>query len=181
MIILISCSTSKETVSETKDKSDGYTFTIQLTKTGAYCGGVSPAPEMLKELNTPKPLTLTSVYLRKGEVNDVSKAYDFSFTSNEQGIIEGELPEGVYSIVFKEKKDSIAQNKLISAYKNGTINHSAINLKCLNEYFAQPDGSITINKGGGNTTSVNKRDLCPWDAVPCTSYKGSYPPSNSTR
>lgn len=170
----LACSTSKNSI---ENETELYSFKIELTTTSDYCGGVSPTPEVEEELNTPIPRPNTKIHFRKGSSNAIDEEIDYTFTSDENGVVKGKLPLGTYSIVYSDKKDREAFSKVYDNYKDGTPSHKPINKECLENHFAKPEGLLEIEKDKQNELKLNYRKPCPWMAIPCTVYTGNLPPS----
>ena len=45
------------------------TIEILVTQTSSYCGGISPPPELISELQTPRPFAGKKIVIKKGDKN----------------------------------------------------------------------------------------------------------------
>lgn len=149
---------------------------IYLTYTDAHCGGVSPTPEEIKELNTPKPLTHTKIFLREGKKNNWKEPVLYEFTSNGEGIITTRLPVGEYSVVFENKSGQDVFEEYLKNYGEETEDYEAIDTTCLERFMTHPEKVLKVEFDRGNVQRVNRRGACPWNSIPCTQYKGNIPP-----
>lgn len=153
-----------------------YEVRLHLTSTKAYCGGAKPPQELLDELNTPKPMDSTPVFLRKGTTNNIEQPIDYAMTSNEDGWAKAQLPAGQFSVVFADKKDQQTYDSLFNKYKSSSRMYKAIDTTCLQSYFRKPEKVIVVEKKGANTFEVKDRIHCS-RSVPCATYTGPVPPA----
>ncbi|MEX1192965.1 MAG: hypothetical protein WEA99_13435 [Brumimicrobium sp.] len=174
--LLLACSNVKNS-NENVLNSNNQSFKIKITFSESYCNGAAPSEETMEELNKPKPATQKKVYLRKGDSNDINKPIDYTFTTNDNGIIEGEIPEGKYSIVLGDKKNQAKFDHLVKLYGEGTADQAPIDQECLKKHFSTPEAVLTVKKDGENHASIHYKTKCPWTKVPCSDYKGGIPPS----
>jgi len=174
--LLLACSNSKE-VDNSENQAEKFHVEILATTTQAYCGGVSPTEEVLKELNTPSPAPNVKLYLRKGDSNNIKNEIDYQLMTNDSGHVETSLPEGTYSIVFENKKDLSTYNDLLKRYGKETSYQTAIDTNCLKQFFAKPNAVIVVGDKNENAISVNRKLPCQSTKVPCSRYKGELPPS----
>ncbi len=149
---------------------------FHLTETEAYCGGAKPPQELLDELNTPKAMANTSIFLRNDTVNNIEDSIDYTFTSNQEGWINAKLPAGQYSVVFADKKDRKTYEDMLEQYKTSTRLYKAIDTDCLQSYFRQPEKVIHVTEKGENKYEIKNRKHCK-RSVPCATYIGPVPPS----
>jgi hypothetical protein len=164
-----------------KDKNaTAYNVEIRTTQTSEYCGGSRPSEELLNELAQPKPIGNTTIYLRKGKDNDLSQPIIYSFTSDENGLINAKIEKGLYAIVLEHKKDQKTYDTWLELYGEETEKFSAIDVNCFNSFFSQPDQTIEVINPELNQTAnqftVNTINRCERRRVPCASYKGPMPP-----
>ena len=112
MVFVFSCASTKQNTAQQAEKA--YSVKIQLTQTSSYFGGAQPPAELLKELDNPRPVADKMVYVRSGEKNNPDESH-FVFTgkSNAEGLVELNLPRGMYCIVFDEKKDRIDRKSVV--------------------------------------------------------------------
>lgn len=182
ILVSFSCSTNVSVNSgDAENQVESQEVSIRVTETSAYCGGAKPSQEILDELNTPKSLPKTTIYLRKGEVNDVEQSIDYALKSDEKGLINVMLPAGKYSIVFDNKKDQSKYEELLDQYGKPTDAYKAIDTNCLQTYFRKPEKVIHVERSAENEFSVNYRNRCSWGSVPCAIYIGPIPPSAPPR
>lgn len=182
LIVLISilCSCSSIKNNENKDVEEQvklHDVTFRITQTSNYCGGARPTDEILKELNTPKPLSNKKIFIREGEVNDIDQPILYELTSDAEGKIDTQLPVGSYNVVFSNKKDRSTFENLLQKYEKPTDNFGAIDKDCLTDYFKRPAFTFTISTNSKNDFDINYVNKCRRASVPCAVYKGPIPPS----
>lgn len=154
-----------------------YEVTIDVTQTSDYCGGARPTDEILKELNTPKPLSNTKIFIWEGEINDIDKPILYELTTDANGKINKQLPAGDYSVVFSDKKDQSTFNDLLEKYGEPTDDFGAIDKNCLEEYFKKPALTFSISTYSTKKFNINYVNRCRRASVPCAVFKGPVPPS----
>ena len=173
--LLLSCVCKNKTNSvSTKDSSTLYKVTGKVLKIGAYCGGAKPTPEIMEQIQTPKPIPNTTFYIRNDSVNDIDKPIFLEFTTDSLGNFSIELPPGKYSIVNSEKKNAVYTDELKKKYQKETDNYGKIDMECIKEWLKTPDSVLKVKNSVSNFT-VTYYDHCSW-YVPCVNYKGPYPP-----
>jgi hypothetical protein len=174
--VLLACSSSKE-FDNSGNQAEKYEVVISATTTQAYCGGVSPTEEMLKEFNTPSPAPNVKLYLRKGDSNNIKNDIDYELTTNDSGRVETSLPQGTYSIVFENKKDLSTYDALLKKYGKETSYQTPIDTNCLTQFFVKTNAVLVVGDKKENAISVNRRIPCQSTRIPCSKYKGELPPS----
>lgn len=151
--------------------------TIQAWKTTQYCGGARPTDEMLASMQTPKRLSDQLCFIRKGDKNAVSNSPVASATTNSDGQINIALEPGTYCLIFPNKVDSAAYKMYLSKFGEATANYSALDKKCLDEWFQKPELVFTIvDASVAFKTEFTIHQACSWNTVPCVDYKGPFPP-----
>ncbi len=174
LVFMGSCAGTKQNASGQAEKT--YPIKIQLTQTSSYCGGAQPPAELLKELDNPRPVADKIIYVRSGEKNDPDDShFEYTGKSNSEGIVEFNLPRGIYCLVFEEKKDRGYQDNLISLYSKATTNYTAIDQACLKNWMKEPEAVIQVVDAAILST-VNIHHPCSWNAIPCIEYRGPLPP-----
>lgn len=174
--------TKTNTITENKEMSNKYLISINLTTTQSYCGGAAPIDEMVLEMQTPKKLANTNIYIREGIINDWSKPIVAQGVSDENGVVKVELTDGSYSIVFENKADNKEYKNLLELYGEKTMHREAIDEQCLKNYMSEPEALLTVTNGKtGSAVIINKHVLCSWDNIPCSGYHGPLPPSAPPR
>jgi hypothetical protein len=174
--------TKTNTITESNEMSKKHVISINLTTTQSYCGGAAPTDEMVLEMQTPKKLANTTIYIREGLLNDWNNPIVAQGISDENGVVKVELTDGSYSIVFENKADNKEFKNLLELYGKETIHREAIDEECLKNYMAHPEAVLTVAKGkNGSAIIINKHILCSWDNVPCSGYYGPLPPSAPPR
>jgi biopolymer transport protein ExbD len=174
--------TKTNNTTETKEMSKKHMISINLTTTQSYCGGAVPTNEMEMELQTPKKLANTTIYIREGLINDWSMPIVAQGVSDENGVVKVELTDGSYSIVFENKADNKEFKNLLELYGEKTIHREAIDEECLKNYMSQPEAVVTVANGKtGSAIIINKHIPCSWNSIPCSGYHGPLPPSAPPR
>ncbi len=164
------------TVSNTIDSpSMQFPIEILVTQTASYCGGISPPPELIRELKTPRPLAGKKIVIKKGDKNTVASEVLMEACSDSVGKISVQLPSGTYFIVDEFKKDTSYLNKLLRIYSVPTPNYSVIQQECLQSWYEQPDFIFEIGEGRASALTVNFQKLCSWNEIPCVEFKGPLP------
>lgn len=141
----------------------------------AYCGGAKMPEDRLKELKKPKPYTGKKLFVKKGKFNDPKKRAVLEFVSDSSGNFSFSLSPGVYCIVDEFKNDKSNYHKLLTQYKEATKNYSAISPDCLKEWFKTPELVFEVKAVGSDSLTITFHDKCPWNTVPCITYKGPLP------
>jgi len=174
--------TKTNDTTENKEMSKKHVISINLTTTQSYCGGAAPTDEMVLEMQTPKKLANTTIYIREGALNDWSNPIVAQGVSDENGVVKVELKDGTYCIVFDNKADNKEFKKMLELYSEKTMHREAIDQECLVKYMTQPEAVFTVTNGKtGSSIIVNKHIACSWDDVPCSGYHGPLPPSAPPR
>jgi hypothetical protein len=150
---------------------------VSVTQTKSYCGGASPTAEVLKQLNTPKPLADKTFIVRKGQENDLNEPIIAQFTTNELGVSSFRLPPGNYIITDIERADTKKFTQLMETYSEPTENYGKINVPCLSNWLKRPYIKFTVNEGEPLQLSFNIRQNCDWEAIPCVQFTGPLPPA----
>jgi hypothetical protein len=153
-----------------------HTVEIKFTETSSYCGGAAPPQELLDQLATPQPISGIEYFIKLGTTNKLSDPVVTTGRADQNGIVHLLLNEGDYYLVFAEKKDDKHYNELFEKYKNGDSNHEPINKTCLDTWLATPDYAFTVKNDAANIHSHNIHKPCSWNAIPCVTYTGPYPP-----
>lgn len=170
-IFLLSCISGKKKNSSTDEL---YKVEVMVTQTSSYCGGARPSEEILQELNTLKPASGLTIYIGKGNSNH---GVDFVVSSktDELGKVSVELSEGIYYIVF-DNKTAAYKESLLTTYGTETKDYSAIDITCLESWFATPEITFHVQKNNLRTIVLNHHIPCSWSAIPCVNYRGPLPP-----
>jgi hypothetical protein len=151
------------------------TIEILVTQTTSYCGGISPPPELIRELKTPRPLAGKKIVIKKGDKNTFDSAVLLAVSSDSIGHVRVQLPYGKYLIVDEFKKDTSYFNQLLRIYSIPTSNYSAIQKECLQSWYEQPDLIFEIGGGTASALTVNFQKPCSWNEIPCLEFKGPLP------
>lgn len=141
----------------------------------AYCGGAKMPEERYNELRKPKTYAGKKLFVKKGKFNDLKKKAVLEFVSDSAGNFSFSLPPGVYCIVDEFKRDKANYNKMLVQYKEATKNYSPISPDCLKEWFKTPDMVFEVKAVGTDSLIITFHDKCPWNTVPCVTYKGPLP------
>lgn len=177
-IALSGCSNTKDVKDQAKREQEAlYEVTIHVTQTSSYCGGAPPSDQMLEDLRTPGPLPNKKIYIRRGKFKDIDRPVIQELSSNQNGVVQTQLPAGEYSIVFSDKKDRSIFNELVEKYGDRTEQYEAINEECLKKHFKRPALTFTIGTKTASEIEVNDHKKCPRNSVPCAGYTGSVPPA----
>ncbi len=137
------------------DKGGKFKIEILLTQTSLYCGGAKPPDELLKKLNTPKPLIEKTVYIKKGDNNTFDSEVYLKVSSDTSGKIRFQLPAGKYFIVDESKKDSSCYYTLLKEYGTATKNTPAVDKKCLKNWYEQPNFVFEIKDSDVKDLIIN--------------------------
>jgi len=148
---------------------------ILVTQTTSYCGGVKPPDELLKEMETPKPLAEKKLYLKKGEKNTFNSKVELEICSDSLGKIRIQIPPGKYFIVNEFKKDTDFYKIVLKKYKTGTKDYPAIDKLCLKKWYEQPDLFFEIMNEDLKNLTLNFNKECSWREIPCLQFKGQLP------
>ena len=177
LLFAISCTSPQPGMTTTKPETVFKNVTIQAWKTSQYCGGARPSDEMLQEFQTPKPLSGQLCFIRKSETNKISSTPVASATSDNQGKINIALAPGTYCLVLPNKVDSAAYKMFLTKFGEDTGNYSAIDKKCLDQWFQKPELVFTVTDAKQPTaTEFTIHQPCSWNTIPCTDYRGPFPP-----
>jgi hypothetical protein len=141
----------------------------------AYCGGAKMPEDRLNELKKPKSYAGKKLFVKKGKFNDLKKKAVLEFVSDSAGHFSFSLQPGVYCIVDEYKNDKSNYEKMLLEYKEPTKNHSAIGPACLKEWFKTPELVFEVKGSVTDSLEITFHDKCPWNTVPCTTYKGALP------
>ena len=141
----------------------------------AYCGGARMPEERQAEIRKPRFYSGKKLFVKKGKFNDFKKKAVLEFVSDSAGNFTFSLPAGTYCIVDEFKKDKTNYNKLLTQYKEASRNYSPISASCLKEWFKTPDMVFEVKPGGVDSLIITFHDKCPWNTVPCATYKGPLP------
>ncbi len=155
---------------------------INLTTTATYCGGAAPTQEIIQDLQTPKKLTQTTIYIREGETNSWSQPIIAKGISDENGVVSVELKDGTYCAVFENKAEKSAYDNLIKLYGEKTPYRDAVDVECLKTFMEQPEAVFTVKNGKTESAVIiNQHQPCSWHSVPCSGYHGPLPPMAAPR
>ena len=169
--ILIGCSISKN-----QQALDNLVpIQIAITSSKAYCGGVKPTPEILEKHQQKTSYPFAKIILHKGDKNLWQSAGLIMLQADSLGIINMQLKEGTYSVVFEDKKDTVAFEKLKSGILNSP-HFTGFTEECLKRYFDQPDAILEVNRTSKRNFEMNKVIPCYWNGYPCARYTGKLPP-----
>jgi hypothetical protein len=175
LILLLSCiaffSYGQE---QQKKKTTKYLISGLITSTSSYCGGARPSDEMLADIATPRPFPSKTIYIKKGEVNSQKKKIVLVLTTDTNGRFQAKLPLGKYLIVDENKKDLKYYNQLLKKYKVETTNFEAVDTVCLKKWYSKPDYVLKIDTAGVINININYHKECY--NLPCTQFRGPYPP-----
>lgn len=141
----------------------------KLTQTSNYCGGAAPSDEMLMEYATPKPYAFKTLYVRKGDVNDLKKPIVMKFRSDANGMFSFQLPAGVYSIIQENQAEELDLKKIPTGH------YLVANEKCLKEWWAKPLYLLKVTEDKEIEINFHHPCFVPGD-MPCLTYVGPYPP-----
>lgn len=147
---------------------------IALTSSKAYCGGAKPTPEILEKHQQKTSYPFAKIILHEGDKNLWQSAGLIMLQADSLGIINFQLKEGTYSVVFEDKKDTIAFEKLKSGILNSP-HFTGFTEDCLISYFDQPDAILEVNKTSKRNFEMNKVIPCYWNGYPCARYTGKLP------
>lgn len=180
LFLIIATISSHAQISKKKLKSNSkasYTVAGTLTESFQYCGGAPPPEEMLKELNTPKPLGNYQLFLRL-KINDILQPIYKSVTTDSLGRFSFKLAPGKYSVVDIKKKDTSVFNQTMEKYKSETDQTAAIDVNCFITYISKPDFVIDIPLKPKKSTIVithNYFRTCEYSGSPCVEFRGAMP------
>ena len=160
----------KQIAINTKEKK--ISVEITATQTSAYCGGVRPSPDILKELQNPKPLMRKRLFIKRGDKNMFSSKIFIEACTDSSGKIQLMLLPGKYFIVDELKKDTSYYKTLIRKYSKASKNHSAIEKECLKSWYEQPDMVFEIINSDMKNLNLNFHKPCDWKEIPCIQYNG---------
>lgn len=152
-----------------------YTVNGSVMRVKAYCGGAKMPEERLNELRKPRFYANKKLFVKKGKYNDLKKKAVLEFVSDSAGHFSFSLPPGVYCIVDEFKKDKANYTKMLTQYKEQTKNYSPISATCLKEWFKTPDMVFEVKSKGMDNLIITFQDKCPWNTVPCVTYRGPLP------
>ncbi len=171
---IILASLSCKTKLATNDKSDkAIPVEIKITRTHSHCGGMAPTPQMLENARKQKPFA-TTVYLKKGSVNELNTPIYKTLSSNSDGIIELDLEPGDYFIVREDKKDKQTFEDYVKGRNSDqNIYYEGFTRACYLEYFKKPDLSFTVSD---TSTQFHRNFHKGCYNKPCENYIGPYPP-----
>ncbi|MEI7522751.1 MAG: hypothetical protein WCJ95_00400 [Mariniphaga sp.] len=141
---------------------------IMVTGTTSYCGGAKPPPELLKKLETPKPLQGKRLYLKKGQINTFNTMVYLEICTDSLGKISIRIPEGKYFVVDEYKKDPWFYTKLLNDYPETDKN-------CLKTWYEQSDFSFEVKTDTIRNLTWNIHKNCSWEAIPCVHIKVALP------
>jgi hypothetical protein len=176
-LFAVSCSTPQPSMTLPKPETVFKNVTIQAWQTSQYCGGARPTDEMLQEFQTPKTLTGQLCFIRKSETNKISSMPVASATSDNQGKINIALAPGTYCLVLPNKVDSAAYKMYLTKFGEATANYSAIDKKCLDQWFQTPELVFTVkDPKQALETEFTIHHPCSWHTIPCVDYSGPLPP-----
>lgn len=187
---LLSCKSKRSNVNKNVDKENldnvnlpkMYPIAINITSTESYCGGAAPNDQIMLDLQTPKKLANTAIYIRNGETNDWNKPIIAEGISDENGLVKVELPDGIYCVVFSNKSTKKEFDSMINQYGEKTMYREAIDKECLLNFMMQPEIVFTVKNGKtGAPIIINRHKPCDWNSVPCSEYHGPLPPSTPPR
>ncbi|MFM9984312.1 MAG: hypothetical protein ACKVOK_03720 [Flavobacteriales bacterium] len=178
LLLVISCTTPQSSTIQTKPAEVVFkNVTIQAWQTSQYCGGARPSDEMLQEFQTPKPLSGQLCFIRKSETNKISSTPVASATTDNLGKINIALAPGTYCLVLPNKVDSAAYKMYLTKFGEATPNYSAIDKKCLDQWFKKPELVFTVTDAKQPTTAeFTIHHPCSWHTIPCADYSGPLPP-----
>lgn len=188
VLVFASCAskrTNSSSNSSGKEESDSNIKSvvwINLTTTASYCGGAAPTDEIIQDLQTPKKLTQTTIYIREGETNSWSQPIIAKGISDENGVVSVELKDGTYCVVFENKAEKSAYDNLIKLYGEKTPYRDAVDVECLKTFMEQPEAVFTVKNGKTESAVIiNQHQPCSWHSVPCSGYHGPLPPMAAPR
>ncbi len=178
LLLVISCTTPQSSTIKTKPAEIIFkNVTIQVWQTSQYCGGARPTDEMLQEFQTPKALSGQLCFIRKHETNKISSTPVASATSDVNGKINLALSPGTYCLILPNKVDSATYKMYLTKFGEATPNYSAIDTKCLDEWFQKPELVFTVADAKlPMATEFTIHHPCSWKTIPCVEYNGPYPP-----
>lgn len=144
--------------------------------TSSYCGGAPPPPDLLYELQRPKPLANAVFYLRRGSENQTEQPILEEIRSNEDGEVDFYLWPGTYVLVEARKKDRIYLNQVLLQTQNNAYQQPA-DKACLEKWLAEPVLVFVAKSEQPVFTFTHTIHFpCSWDALPCSQYTGPLPP-----
>lgn len=164
-----------ETQTSVNIKENKFSVEITVTQTSAYCGGIRPSPELLNELQNPKPLVRKKLFIKRGDKNLFNSKIVIEACTDSSGKIQLQLLPGKYFIVDELKKDTSYYKTLIRKYSKASKNYSAIEKGCLKSWYEQPDMVFEITNSDIKNLSLNFHKLCDWKEIPCIQFIGPLP------
>lgn len=152
---------------------------ISATYQAAYCGGADPG------LDHPRPHPWQgSMYLRRAKPdntgnfadNDIHAPILDSIRTNALGQGYLALPPGTYLLLDRDRVDDRRYHQLLRDNSKPTLHTHPIDTTCLRQWLHGPSGVLNIAAGDTTHVVLPFMDRCPWEATPCVTYFGPYPP-----
>ena len=149
-----------------------------VTQTFSYCGGARPSNEMLAKLAEPNPFSNKVLVILKGNKNDFTcnSRWNLAINSDSIGNFSAVLEPGEYCIVDEFKSNQTNYDDILKKYATESTNYSAVDPKCLKDWFSTPDAVFTVTKSGVKDLSIVYHHPCSWRSIPCVNYHGPLPP-----
>ena len=157
-------------------KTTFYKITGVITETSSYCGGAAPSDELIKELETPKPIAFKKMFVKSGNVNKANAKVIKEFTTDSLGQFSLKLPYGQYCLVDEDKVNDAKYKLILTKYAVKTESNEPVDPKCLAKWFAQPDYIFSVSKKSAKKIAHNYHRACNWSGAPCVIYNGPFPP-----
>ncbi len=154
-----------------KNKCDLIKVSGTITKSGTYCGGMRPSDDVLESIRMTRPYSGFTIYVRRGEHNDVNSPIIDSTITDENGAFQLSLPKGTYVLISSIQKD---KSILTQIEQNQNIEIS--NSECLNNWWNNGLQKIDSNQTTHSfSIHYTKKCFLP-EGIPCLQYTGPLPP-----
>lgn len=145
------------------------TISGKITQTSSYCGGAAPSPEMLEEYETPKPYIGKTLYVRKGNRNNLKEKIILSFKADAKGNFSFQLEPGIYSIIVEEQVKTLTIKQTNPGVQADTA--------CLKKWWVKPYHLLNVKENNITGLNFNFHHPCFITSdIPCFQYNGPMPP-----
>lgn len=134
ILLIVSVSASSCFLRKKKNKD---AVLMRFLKMEEYCGGAAPAPDMMKELMTPKPFSDTTLYLYQMDAGE--SAAPIVVKTNRKGEASMVVPPGHYTVMLfpRSKMEELLSSK----------EFEGVDQNCLKDFFMQGVHDIPIPEG----------------------------------
>jgi hypothetical protein len=140
----------------------------KITQSFCYWGGVAPSPEMLKQLETPRPYAHLVLFVKEGTANKEKTPVYLKFETDDSGHFQIQLPADKSWMILEEWQSKPLEYP-------SELNYVKIDYDCFQARYASALLQIKTTNQNIHLAPINIPHPCPTN-VPCIQYFGPTPP-----